>query len=125
MWTVKFDADGKVLKRREHEGDDDNRDPKRVRITHKQADERADLELTDDAESKRAKLSDTPSSSSHSSHEIAPKLHVSSGGVEDSETRECVMKKPRVDMDMEISARRSSTGHSEQDVASFAGRNST
>ena len=32
------------------------------------------------------------------------KLQVSSGGVEDSETRESVMKKLRVDADMEISA---------------------
>ena len=71
---------------------------------HKQADQRADQELTDDAVSKRAKLCDTPSSSSPSSHEIAPKLHVSSGGVEDSETRESVTKKPRVDTDVEISA---------------------
>ena len=35
---------------------------------------------------------------------VAPKLQVSFGGVEDSETRESVMKKPRVDADMEISA---------------------
>ena len=33
-----------------------------------------DLELTDDTEAKRAKLFDTPSSSS-SSHEVAPNLH--------------------------------------------------
>ena len=26
LWTVKFDADGKVLKRHEHEDNDDNRD---------------------------------------------------------------------------------------------------
>ena len=98
-----FDADGKLLKRHEHEDNDDNRDSKRVRITHRQPDKRADLELTDDAVAKRAKLCDTPSSSP-SSQEIAPKLHVSSGGVEDSETRESVMKKPRVDIDMETSA---------------------
>ena len=36
LWTVKFDADVKSLKRHEHEDDDDNRDPKRVRFTHKQ-----------------------------------------------------------------------------------------
>ena len=47
-WTVKFDADAKVLKRHEYEGDDIHRDPKRVRITHKQPDKRADLEFTDD-----------------------------------------------------------------------------
>ena len=104
MWTGKFDADGKVLKRHEHEGDDEHRDPKRVRITHKQLDLRADLELTDDAVSRRATLCDTPSSSSPSSHEIAPKLHVSSDGVEDSEMRESVTKNFRVDTDMEISA---------------------
>ena len=49
------------------------------------------------------KLFDTPSSSS-SSHEVAPNLHDSSGEVEDPETRESVMKKTRVDADMEISA---------------------
>ena len=72
-----------------------NRDPKRVRITRKQLDKRADLELTDDAVSKRATLCDTPSTSSLSSHEAAPKLLVSSGGDEDSEVRESVTKKPR------------------------------
>ena len=81
---------------------DDNRDSKRVRLNHKRPDTRADLELTDDALAKPAKLCDTPSSSP-SSHEIAPKLHVSFGGAEDSETRESVMTKPRVDIDMEIS----------------------
>ena len=35
---------------------------------------------------------------------IAPKLHVSSGGVEHSEMRESVTKKPRVDTAMEINA---------------------
>ena len=80
LWTVKFDADGKVLKRHEHESDDEHRDSKRVRFTHKQFDKRADMELTDDTVAKRVKLSDTPSSSSPS-HEIA-----------------------RVDADMEINA---------------------
>ena len=93
FWTAKFDADGKVLKRHEHEESDDNRDPKRVRFTQKQPVKRADLESTGDTVSKRAKLCDTPSSSS-SSHEIAPKL----------ETRESVLKKPRVDADMQITA---------------------
>ena len=97
MWTMKFDADGKVSQRHEHDGDDQHRDPKRVRITHKQTDIRADLELTDDAVSHRAKLCDTPSSSSPSSHEIAPKLHVSSGAVEVSEMRERVTKTSRVE----------------------------
>ena len=69
LWTVKFDADGKVLKRHEQEDNDDNRDSKRVRISLKQPDKRADLELTDDAVVNRAKLCDTPSSS-FSSHEI-------------------------------------------------------
>ena len=94
-------ANGKVFKRHELEDNDDNRDSKRVRITHKQPDKRADLELTDDAVAKRAKLCDTASSSHH---EIAPKLHASCGGIEDSETRQSIMKKPRVDIDMEISA---------------------
>ena len=80
-----------------------NSDSKRVRITHKQSDKRADLELTDDAVAKRAKLCDTPSSSP-SSHEFAPNLHDSSGEVDDPETRESAMKKPRVDNIMEISA---------------------
>ena len=68
MWTVEFDADGKVLKRHEYEGGGVHGDPKRVRITHKQPDKRADLELTNDAVAKRAELRDTPSSSSPSSH---------------------------------------------------------
>ena len=61
LWTVKFDAAGKVLKRHEHD-DVDHRDPKRVRFTHKQPDKRADMELTDDTVAKRAKLFDTSSS---------------------------------------------------------------
>ena len=32
LWTVYFDADGKVLKRHEHEGDVEHRDSKRVRV---------------------------------------------------------------------------------------------
>ena len=48
LWTVEFDADGKVLKRHEHEDDVDRRDWKRVRFTHKQRHKRADLECTDD-----------------------------------------------------------------------------
>ena len=46
---VKFDADGKVLKRPEHEDDVDHRDSRRVRFTHKQPDKRADMELADDS----------------------------------------------------------------------------
>ena len=44
------------------------------------------------------------SSSSSSSHEVAPNLHDPSGEIEDPETRESVMKKPRVDANMVISA---------------------
>ena len=51
----------------------------------------------------RAKLCNTPSTSS-SSHELAPMLHDSSLVDESAETRESVIKKPRVDDDMEISA---------------------
>ena len=61
------------------------------------------MELTGDTVAKRAKLSHTPSSST-SSHEIAPNLHDSSGEVKDPETRGSVMKKSRMDADMEISA---------------------
>ena len=46
LWTVKSYADGKVLKRHEHEGGDEHRDSRRVRFTHKQPDKRADMELT-------------------------------------------------------------------------------
>ena len=104
LWTVKFNADGKSLKRHEHEEDDDNGDQKRVRFTHKQPVNRADPEVTDDKDThaKRAKLCDTPSSSS-SSHEFAPMQHDSSGVDESAETRESNTKKPRVDDDMEIS----------------------
>ena len=100
---MKFNADGKVLKRHEYDVDVDPRDSKRVRFTHKQPDKRPDMDLTDDTEAKRAILSDTPSSSS-SCHEIAPNLHDSFVETEDPETRESVMKKSRVDADMEISA---------------------
>ena len=58
-----------------------------------------------DTAAKRAKLCDTPSSSS-SSHEIAPTLHDSSGEVEDPQTRGSVLKKSRVGAVMEISARK-------------------
>ena len=36
FWTVKFDADGKSLKRHEHEDDDDNRDQPETRAIHTQ-----------------------------------------------------------------------------------------
>ena len=49
LWTVKFDADDTVWKRREHDDCDvDHRDSKRMPFTHKQPDKRADMELTDD-----------------------------------------------------------------------------
>ena len=35
LWTVKFDADGKVLRRHEHEGNDEHRDSKRVQFSKK------------------------------------------------------------------------------------------
>ena len=102
MWTVKFDADGKVLKRHEHDDAVDPRDSKRV--THKQPDTRADLEMTDDTVAKRANLFDTPSSSS-SNYKVAPNLHDPSGKTGgDLETRESVLKKSRVDAEMEICA---------------------
>ena len=91
LWTVKFDADGKVLKRHEHEVDVDHRDSKRVRFTHKQLDKRADMELTDDTVVKCAKMFNTSSSSS-SSHEVAPNLHDSSGEICDPETREILCR---------------------------------
>ena len=74
LWTQM----AKFLKRHEHEGDVEYRYPEIVRLTHKQLDTRADMELTDGTIAKRAKLFDTSSSSS-SSHEIAPNLHDLSG----------------------------------------------
>ena len=73
------------------------RDSKRVRLTHKQLDKRADPDFTDDTVAKRAQLFDSPSSRS-SSHEIAPNSHG------DPETREKVAKDARVDADMEVSS---------------------
>ena len=95
-----------MLRRHEREDDVERRDSKRVRFTHKQTDKRADLELTNDTAAKRAKLFDTSSSSSSSSssHEVAPNLHDSFGGVGDPETRERAMKKSRVDADKDICA---------------------
>ena len=87
----------KVLKRVEH------RDSKRVHFTHKQPDNRADTELTDDSVAKDARMFDKSSFSS-SSHEIAPNFHDSSGEIGDPETGESVMRKSRVGADMEISA---------------------
>ena len=85
------------------------------------------MELTDDTVAKRAILFDTSSSSS-SSHEIAPNLHESSGEIGDPQTRESVMEKSRVDADMEISAIEALTNaklevdQGKQDVASLAVR---
>ena len=59
--------------------------------------------MTDDTVAKRAKLSQSPSSSS-SSHEIAPTLHDSSGETVDGDLGGSARKKIRVDADMEISA---------------------
>ena len=86
MWTLKYDADGKVLKRHEHDDDVDRRDSKRVRFTHKQPGKLADMELTDDTAAKRAKLFDTPSPNS-ASHEVAPNLLESTGETEHPETQ--------------------------------------
>ena len=100
-----FDADGKVLKRHEHEDDGGHRDTERVRFTHKQPHKRTDLELAEDTEAKRAKLVDTSSSSSSSSsHEDAPNLHDSIGEIGDRETRDSLVKNSRVDADKEINA---------------------
>ena len=96
LWTVKFDADGRVLKRHEHEDDVDHREFKRVPI------QLANI-LTGDTVVKCAKLFDTPPSSS-SSHEVAPNLHGSLSEDEDPATREHAVKKYRADADMEISA---------------------
>ena len=92
-----------MLKRHEHEGDVEHRDSKRVQFTHKQPDNRADTELTDDTVAKRKKLFDTSSFSS-SSHEIAPNFHDSSGEIRDPETGESVMRKSRVGAGKETSA---------------------
>ena len=81
----------------------DHGDSKCVRFTHKQPDKRADMELNADTVATRAKLLDTSSSSS-SSHDVAPNLYDSSGGIRDSDTGESAMKKSRVDADKEISA---------------------
>ena len=80
--------------RHEHEFNDDNRDPKCVRFTHRQPVKRADSEVTDDKDTvaKHTKLCDTPTSSS-SRHEFAPMLHDSHGVDESTETRESVTKK--------------------------------
>ena len=84
-----------MLKRHE-DGDDvvGHRDSKRVRITHKQHDKRADMELT----------ADTMAKPNSSSHEAVPNLHDSTGRIGDPETRESAMKKSRVDADLAISA---------------------
>ena len=103
LWTVKFDADGKVLKRHGQDDDADTRESKRVRFTHKQPDKRADMEMTDDTVAKRTKLFDSPPSSS-SSLEIVPNLHDSSGETGHPETRANITKKASVDADVEISA---------------------
>ena len=85
----------------------DSGDPKRVRVTHKQSDKRADSEKTNETVAKRAKLSDSQSSSS-SSHflksETAPNTYDSSGEIDDPLTRESVAKNARVGADMDVGA---------------------
>ena len=85
----------------------DSEDPKRVRVTHKQSDKRADSEKTNETVAKRAKLSDSQSSSS-SSHflksETAPNTYDSSGEIDDPLTRESVAKNARVGADMDVGA---------------------
>ena len=65
------------------------------------------MKIPDDSVAKRAKLSDSQSSSS-SSHfpqfEIVPKLRDSSGETGDAVTRESATKKARVGADMDVSA---------------------
>ena len=93
LWTVKFDADGKVLKRHEHEGDVDHRDSKRARFTHKQLDKRADMELTDVTVLNCANIFYTSSSSS-SCHEVGLNLHDSSVEIGDPDSREILCRNP-------------------------------
>ena len=66
LWTVKFGADGKVLRRHDTDDAGDSRDPKRVRFSHKQPDKRADTDKTDEKVTKHAQLADSQSSSSSS-----------------------------------------------------------
>ena len=134
LWTVKFNADGKSLKRHEHEDDDDNRDQKRVQFIHKQLVKRADSEMTDDkdTDAKRAKLCDTPSSSS-SSHEFARCSLIHLGSMRALKRVKATRRNRVWAMTWRsVPSRRSrtqswwsSTGHSKQDVASCAGRRPT
>ena len=73
LWTVKFDADGKVLERHETDDPADAGDSKRVRFTHKQLVKLADLDITDDTIPNHAKLPE-PQSSSSSSVSITPQM---------------------------------------------------
>ena len=100
---MRLDADGKVLKRHEHEHDVDHRDLKCVRFTHKQPDKRADLELTDDSVAKRAKICLTHHHPVLQATRLR-NLPDSHGGIEDSESRESGIEKSCVDADTEISA---------------------
>ena len=56
LWTKKFDADDKMLKRDAHVDDVDVRDSKRMWFTHEEADKRVDLEMIEDTVAKRGKL---------------------------------------------------------------------
>ena len=87
LCTVKFDANGTVLQRRDRDDEVDTGSPQCVRLAHKQPDKRTDMGTTDDTVAKRAKLSKAPSSSS-SSHEIVPKLLDVSGETADGDLGE-------------------------------------
>ena len=100
---MKFDANGSVLECHDRDDEVDTRSPQRVRFTHKQPDERTGMGTTDNTVARRAKLSESPSSSS-SSHEMVPKLHDSSGETADADLGESARKKIRVDTGIEISA---------------------
>ena len=60
LWTVKFDANGTVLKRRDRDDEVATGSPQGVRFSHKQLDKRTDMGTTDVTVAKRAKLSEAP-----------------------------------------------------------------
>ena len=130
LCTVKIDANGTVLQRRDRDDEVDTGSPQCVRFAHKEPDKRTDMGTTDDTVAKRAKLSKAPSSSS-SSHEIVPKLLDVSGETADGNLGEST----REGADMEISAienidecqagSRSSTRHRKHDSPSLIGRSNT
>ena len=81
LWTVKFDADGKVLARHETDDPADAGDSKLVRFTHQQLVKLADLDITDDTIPNHAKWPEPQSSSSSrcllSQHHLVPSLFAS------------------------------------------------